>query len=151
MYLTSKNIKINKKGWRTKRTNRYNGKEVNMKRVELKKIVKFEISDIASACELKGIRNLIKLFKTDIEHILDYICTMLEEEGLNHQFYIWEYVDADVTFYDRFSGLVTVKAYGYGDDGKMHVYVIYSTVNDDLSIEKSALVSIDGLSYSIGQ
>ena len=122
-----------------------------MKQLELKNVVKFVISDIASACELKGIRNFIKLFKTDINHILDDTCTMLEEEGLKHQFYIWEYVDANVTFYDRFSGVITVKAYGYGDDGRMHVYVIYSTVNDDLSIEKHALVSIDGLSYSIDQ
>ena len=120
-----------------------------MKQSELKKVVKFEISDTARVCELKSIREFIKLAKTDIARILADTCKMLEDEGIKRNFYVWEYADADITFYDNFSGVVTVKAYGYGDDDKLHAYVIYSTVRDDLSIANSALVSIDGKAYSI--
>ena len=75
----------------------------------------------------------------------------MEEEGLTHRSCIWEYADADITFFDKFSGVVMVKAYGYDDEEKIHQYIIYSTVNDDLSIANSALVSVDGVAYSIGQ
>ena len=122
-----------------------------MKRAELKKVVKFEISDTVCVGELKAVREFVKLVKTDVARILDDTCGMLEEEGINHNFYVWEYADADITFYDHFSGVVTVKAYGYDDEEKMHQYIIYSTVNDDLSICNSALVSVDGVAYSIGQ
>lgn len=122
-----------------------------MKKAELKKVVKFEISDTARVCELKAIREFIKLVKSDVVRILDDTCGMLEEEGKNRHFYIWEYADADITFFDKFSGVIMIKAYGYGFDEKMHEYCIYSTVNDDLSICNSALVSVDGVSYSIGQ
>ena len=122
-----------------------------MKQSELKKVVKFVISDTVRVCELKAVRDLVKLVKTDVTRILSETCAMLEEEGSNHHFYIWEYVDADVTFYDKFSGVVTVKAYGYDNEEKMHQYIIYSTVNDDLSMSNSALVSVDGTAYSIGQ
>ena len=120
-----------------------------MKKSELKKVVKLIVSDTARVCEVKSIREFIKLAKTDVARILNDTCAMLEEEGINRRFYIWEYADADITFYDHFSGIVTVKAYGYGDDDKLHEYVIYSTVRDDLSIANSALVSIDGTAYSI--
>ena len=43
------------------------------------------------------------------------------------------------------------RRYGYGYDEKLHEYIIYSTVNDDLSMSNGALVSVDGTSYSIGQ
>ena len=76
---------------------------------------------------------------------------MLKEESINRHFYVWEYADADITFYDHFSGVVTVKAYGYDNEEKLHQYIIYSTVNDDLSICNSALVSVDDVAYSIGQ
>ena len=122
-----------------------------MKKAELKKVVKYTISDTVRVCELKAVRDLVKLVKTDVTRILSETCAMLEEEGSNHHFYIWEYVDADITFYDKFSGVVTVKAYGYDNEEKMHQYIIYSTVNDDLSIANSALVSVDGVAYSIGQ
>ena len=122
-----------------------------MKQAELKKVVKYTISDTVRVCELKAIREFVKLVKTDVARILDDTCAMLEEECSNHHFYIWEYVDADITFYDKFSGVVTVKAYGYDNEEKMHQYIIYSTVNDDLSICNSALVSVDGTAYSIGQ
>ena len=122
-----------------------------MKQSELKKVVKYTISDTVSVGEMKAVREFVKLVKTDVERILGDTCGMLEEEGINRHFYIWEYADADITFYDHFSGVVTVKAYGYGDDDKLHAYVIYSTVRDDLSICNSALVSVDGTAYSIGQ
>ena len=122
-----------------------------MKQAELKKVVKYTISDTVRVCELKAVREFIKLVKTDVARILDDTCAMLKEEGTNRHFYIWEYVDADITFFDKFSGVVMVKAYGYGYDEKLHEYIIYSTVNDDLSICNSALVSVDGVSYSIGQ
>lgn len=122
-----------------------------MKKAELKKVVKFVISDTTRVCELKAVREFIKHVKTDVARILDDTCAMLEEEGSNHHFYIWEYADADITFFDAFSGVVMVKAYGYDDEEKMHQYIIYSTVNDDLSMANSALVSVDGVSYSIGQ
>ena len=122
-----------------------------MKRAEMKKVVKFEISDTVSIGELKAVREFIKLVKTDVARILDNTCGMLEEEGTNRHFYVWEYADADITFYDNFSGIVTVKAYGYGYDEKLHEYIIYSTVNDDLSMSNGALVSVDGTEYCIGQ
>lgn len=122
-----------------------------MKKAELKKVVKFEISDTVRVGELKAVREFIKLVKTDVVRILDDTCGMLEEEGLNRRFYIWEYSDVDITFYDDFSAVVTVQAYGRDHDDKLHEYVIYSTVYDDLSIANSALVSVDGVSYSIGQ
>ena len=122
-----------------------------MKQAELKKVVKYTISDTVRVCKLKAVREFIKLVKTDVARILDDTCAMLKEEGINRHFYIWEYVDADVTFFDSFSGVVTIKAYGYGNDDKLHEYIIYSTVNDDLSMSNAALVSIDGVAYSIGQ
>ena len=122
-----------------------------MKRAELKKVVKFEISDTVRVGELKAVREFIKLVKTDVVRILDDTCEMLEEEGINRRFYIWEYSDADITFYDDYSAVVTVQAYGRDYEDKLHEYVIYSTVYDDLSIANSALVSVDGVSYSIGQ
>ena len=122
-----------------------------MKQAELKKVVKYTISDTVRVCELKAVRDLVKLVKSDVARILDDTCAMLKEEGTNRHFYIWEYANADITFFDKFSAVVMVKAYGYGYDEKLHEYIIYSTVNDDLSICNSALVSVDGLSYSIGQ
>ena len=122
-----------------------------MKQTELKKVVKYTISDTVRVCKLKAVREFIKLVKTDVARILDDTCAMLKEEGTNRHFYVWEYADADITFYDHFSGVVTVKAYGYDNEEKLHQYIIYSTVNDDLSICNSALVSVDGTAYSIGQ
>ena len=122
-----------------------------MKQAELKKVVKYTISDTVRVCELKAVRDLVKLVKSDVARILDDTCAMLKEEGTNRHFYIWEYADTDITFYDHFSGVVTVKAYGYDNEEKLHQYIIYSTVNDDLSICNSALVSVDGTAYSIGQ
>ena len=122
-----------------------------MKKAELKKVVKFEISDTVRVGELKAVREFIKLVKTDVARILDDTCEMLEEEGINRRFYIWEYSDADITFYDDISAVVTVQAYGRDHEDKLHEYVIYSTVNYDLSMYESALVSVDGVSYSIGQ
>ena len=122
-----------------------------MKQAELKKVVKYTISDTVRVGELKAVREFIKLVKTDVERILGDTCAMLKEEGTNRHFYVWEYADADITFFDKFSGVVMVKAYGYGYDEKLHEYIIYSTVNDDLSICNSALVSVDGVTYSIGQ
>ena len=121
-----------------------------MKQSELKKVVKYTISDTARVCELKSIREFIKLAKTDVARILAGTCKMLEEEGIKRNFYVWEYADADITFYDHCSCVVTVIAYGYGDDdAELHKYAIYSTVRGDLSISNSALVSIDGISYCI--
>jgi len=122
-----------------------------MKQAELKKVVKYTISDTVRVCELKAVRDLVKLVKADVARILDDTCAMLKEEGTNRHFYVWEYADADITFFDKFSAVVMVKAYGYGYDEKLHEYIIYSTVNDDLSIMNSALVSVDGTAYSIGQ
>ena len=122
-----------------------------MKQAELKKVVKYTISDTVRVCELKAVRDLVKLVKSDVARILDDTCAMLKEEGTNRHFYIWEYADTDITFFDKFSAVVMVKAYGYGYDEKLHEYIIYSTVNDDLSIYNSALVSVDGTAYSIGQ
>lgn len=122
-----------------------------MKQSELKKVVKYTISDTVRVCEVKAVRDLVKLVKADVARILDDTCAMLKEEGTNRHFYVWEYADADITFFDKFSAVVMVKAYGYGYDEKLHEYIIYSTVNDDLSICNSALVSVDGTAYSIGQ
>ena len=122
-----------------------------MKQAELKKVVKYTISDTVRVCELKAVRDLVKLVKADVARILDDTCAMLKEEGTNRHFYVWEYADADITFFDKFSAVVMVKAYGYGYDEKLHEYIIYSTVNDDLSICNSVLVSVDGTAYSIGQ
>ena len=122
-----------------------------MKQAELKKVVKYTISDTVRVCEVKSVRELVKLVKSDVARILDDTCAMLKEEGANRHFYVWEYADTDITFYDKFSAVVMVKAYGYGYDEKLHEYIIYSTVNDDLSICNSALVSVDGTTYSIGQ
>ena len=122
-----------------------------MKQAELKKVVKYTISDTVRVCEVKAVRELIKLVKADVARILDDTCAMLKEEGTNRHFYVWEYADADITFFDKFSAVVMVKAYGYGYDEKLHEYIIYSTVYDDLSMDNSALVSVDGTAYSIGQ
>ena len=122
-----------------------------MKQAELKKVVKYTISDTVRVCELKAVRDLVKLVKADAARIIDDTCAMLKEEGENRHFYVWEYADADITFYDKFSAVVMVKAYGYGYDEKLHEYIIYSTVNDDLSMANSALVSVDGVAYRIGQ
>ena len=122
-----------------------------MKQSELKKVVKYTISDTVRVCELKAVRDLVKLVKADVARILDDTCAMLKEEGTNRHFYVWEYADADITFFDKFSAVVMVKAYGYGYDEKLHEYIIYSTVYDDLSMDNSALVSVDGTAYSIGQ
>lgn len=122
-----------------------------MKQAELKKVVKYTISDTVRVCEVKAVREFAKLVKADVARILDDTCAMLKEESINRHFYVWEYADADITFYDHFSGVVTVKAYGYGYDEKLHEYVIYSTVYDDLSMATSALVSVDGVSYSTAQ
>ena len=122
-----------------------------MKQAELKKVVKYTISDTVRVCEVKAVRDLVKLVKADVARILDDTCAMLKEEGTNRHFYVWEYADADITFFDKFSAVVMVKAYGYDDEEKMHQYIIYSSVNDDLSICNSALVSVDGVAYSIGQ
>ena len=122
-----------------------------MKRAELKKVVKFEISDTVSVSELKAVREFIKLVKTDVERILGDTCGMLEEEGRIRHFNILEYADADITFYDHFSAVVTVRAYGRDNEGKLHEYLIYSTVCDDLSMYAGALVSVDGVSYSTAQ
>ena len=122
-----------------------------MKQAELKKVVKYTISDTVRVCEVKAVREFIKLVKTDVERILGDTCGMLEDEGINRRFYIWEYADADITFYDKFSAVVTVQAYGRDSEDKLHEYVIYSTVYDDLSMATSALVSVDGVSYSTAQ
>ena len=122
-----------------------------MKQSELKKVVKFEISDTVRVCELKAVREFVKLVKTDVARILNDTCAMLQEESKNRHFYVWEYADTDITFYDKFGAVVMVKAYGYGYDEKLHEYIIYSTVNDDLSISNGALVSVDGTTYCIGQ
>ena len=122
-----------------------------MKQAELKKVVKYTISDTVRVCEVKAVRELVKLVKADVARILDDTCAILKEEGTNRHFYVWEYADADITFFDKFGAVVTVKAYGYGYDEKLHEYIIYSTVNDDLSICNSALGSVDGTAYSIGQ
>ena len=121
-----------------------------MKQAELKKVVKFIVSDTARVCELKSIREFIKLAKTDVDCILADTCKMLEREGIKRNFYISEYADAHITFYDNSSGIVTVIAYGHGDtDTAIHKYVIYASVRGDLSISNSALLSIDGISSSI--
>ena len=122
-----------------------------MKQAELKKVVKYTISDTVRMSEVKAVRELVKLVKADVARILDDTCAMLKEESTNRHFYVWEYADADITFFDKFSAVVMVKAYGYGYDEKLHEYIIYSTVYDDLSIANSALVSVDGVSYSTGQ
>ena len=122
-----------------------------MKQAELKKVVKYTISDTVRVCEVKAVRDLVKLVKSDVARILDDTCAMLKEEGTNRHFYVWEYADADITFFDKFSAVVMVKAYGYGYDEKLHEYIIYSTVYDDLSMATSALVSVDGVSYSTVQ
>ena len=122
-----------------------------MKQAELKKVVKYTISDTVRVCELKAVRDLVKLVKADVARIIDDTCAMLKEEGTNRHFYVWEYVDTDITFYDKFSAVVMIKAYGYGYDEKLHEYVIYSTVYDDLSMGSSAIVSVDGVSYSTAQ
>ena len=122
-----------------------------MKQAELKKVVKYTISDTVRVCELKAVRDLVKLVKSDVARILDDTCAMLQEESKNHHFYVWEYADTDITFYDKFGAVVMIKAYGCGNDEKLHEYIIYSTVNDDLSMSNGALVSVDGVTYSIGQ
>ena len=122
-----------------------------MKQAELKKVVKYTISDTVRVCELKAVREFVKLAKTDVARILNDTCAMLQEESKNRHFYVWEYADTDITFYDKFSAVVMVKAYGYGYDEKLHEYIIYSTVNDDLSMSNGALVSVDGTTYCIGQ
>ena len=122
-----------------------------MKRAELKKVVKYTISDTVSVGEMKAVREFVKLVKADVERILGDTCGMLEEEGINRRFYIREYADADITFYDKFSAVVTVQAYGRDCNDKLHEYVIYSTVCDDLSMYVAATVSVDGVSYSTAQ
>ena len=122
-----------------------------MKQAELKKVVKYTISDTVRVCELKAVRDLVKLVKADVARILDDTCAMLKEESKNRHFYVLKYADSDITFFDKFSAVVMVKAYGYGYDEKLHEYVIYSTVYDDLSMASSALVSVDGVSYSTAQ
>ena len=122
-----------------------------MKQAELKKVVKYTISDTVRVCEVKAVRDLAKLVKTDVTRILSVTCEMLKKEGLHHRFYISEYVDADITFYDKFGAVVTVKTYGYDNEEKMHQYIIYSTVHRDLSVDDCALISVDGTEYCIGQ
>ena len=122
-----------------------------MKQAELKKVVKFVVSDTVCVYEMKAVREFAKLVKSDIVRVLSVTCEMLKKEGINRRFYISEYVDADVTFYDEFGGVVMVKTYGYDYDKKLHEYIIYTTVNNDLSMRDTALVSVDGTEYCIGQ
>lgn len=122
-----------------------------MKQAELKKVVKFVVSDTVCVYELKAVREFAKLVKSDIVRVLSVTCEMLKKEGINRRFYISEYVDADVTFYDKFGAVVMVKTYGYDHDKKLHEYIIYTTVNNDLSMRDTALVSVDGTEYCIGQ
>lgn len=122
-----------------------------MKQAELKKVVKFVVSDTVCVYEMKAVREFAKLVKSDIVRVLSVTCEMLKKEGISRRFYISEYVDADVTFYDKFGGVVMVKTYGYDYDKKLHEYIIYTTVNNDLSMRDTALVSVDGTEYCIGQ
>ena len=122
-----------------------------MKQAELKKVVKTVISDTVCVYEMKAVREFAKLVKSDIVRVLSVTCEMLKKEGINRRFYISEYVDADVTFYDKFGAVVMVKTYGYDYDKKLHEYIIYTTVNRDLSMRDTALVSVDGTEYCIGQ
>ena len=122
-----------------------------MKQAELKKVVKTVISDTVCVYELKAVREFVKLVKSDIVRVLNETCAMLKEEGINRRFYISEYVDADITFYNKFGAVVMVKAYGYDIEEKMHQYIIYSTVNRDLSMDNCALLSVDETEYCIGQ
>ena len=122
-----------------------------MKQAELKKVVKFVVSDTVCVYEMKAVREFAKLVKSDIVRVLSVTCEMLKKEGINRRFYISEYVDSDVTFYDKFGGVVMVKTYGYDYDKKLHEYIIYTTVNNDLSMRDTALVSVDGTEYCIGQ
>ena len=122
-----------------------------MKQAELKKVVKFVVSDTVCVYEMKAVREFAKLVKSDIVRVLSVTCEMLKKEGLHHRFYISEYVDADVTFYDKFGAVVMVKTYGHDYDKKLHEYIIYTTVNNDLSMRDTALVSVDGTEYCIGQ
>ena len=122
-----------------------------MKQAELKKVVKFVVSDTVCVYELKAVREFVKLVKSDVVRVLSKTCAMLKEEGINRRFYISEYVDADITFYDEFGAVIMVKTYGYDYDKKLHEYIIYTTVNRDLSIRDTALVSVDGNEYCIGQ
>ena len=125
--------------------------EVNMKQAELKKVVKFVVSDTVCVYELKAVREFVKLVKSDVVRVLNATCAILKEEGIKRRFYISEYVDADITFYDEFGAVVMAKTYGYDNDDKLHEYVIYTTVNRDLSMRDTALVSVDGTDYCIGQ
>ena len=122
-----------------------------MKQAELKKVVKFVVSDTVCVYELKAVREFAKLVKSDIVRVISVTCEMLKKEGINRRFYISEYVDADVTFYDKFGAVVMVKTYGYDYGKKLHEYIIYTTVNNDLSMRDTALVSVDGTEYCIGQ
>lgn len=122
-----------------------------MKQAELKKVVKYTISDTVCVYELKAVREFVKLVKSDVVRVLGKTCAVLKEEGINRRFYISEYVDADITFYDEFGAVVMVKTYGYDYGNKMHEYIIYTTVNRDLSMRDTALVSVDGTEYCIGQ
>lgn len=122
-----------------------------MKQAELKKVVKLVVSDTVCVYELKAVREFAKLVKSNVERVLNDTCAILKEEGVNRRFYISGYVDTDITFYDEFGAVVMVKAYGYDYDEKLHEYIIYTTVNRDLSVRDTALVSVDGKEYCIGQ
>ena len=122
-----------------------------MKQAELKKVVKFVISDTVCVYELKAVREFAKLVKSDVVRVLNETCAMLKEEGINRRFYISEYVDADITFFDEFGAVVMVKTYGYDYDKKLREYIICTIVNNDLSMRDTALVSVDGTEYCIGQ
>ena len=122
-----------------------------MKQAELKKVVKYTINDTVCVYELKAVREFVKLVKSDVVRVLNETCAMLNEEGINRRFYISEYVDADITFYDEFGAVVMVKTYGYDYDKKLHEYIICTIVNNDLSMRDTALVSVDGTEYCIGQ
>ena len=122
-----------------------------MKQAELKKVVKFVINDTVCVYELKAVREFAKLVKSDVVRVLNETCAMLNEEGINRRFYISEYVDADITFFDEFGAVVMVKTYGYDYDTKLHEYIICTIVNNDLSMRDTALISVDGTEYCIGQ
>ena len=90
-----------------------------MKATELKKIIKVSIEDSCTVGELKSIKNTFKLFKTDAINDLITDCTDIMRERIQdeHDMYIDEYAQCEITAYSNEDFVMDIKAFCSTYDG----------------------------------
>lgn len=90
-----------------------------MKATELKKIIKVSIEEeTCTIGELKRIKNVIKLFKTDAINSLITECTeKMRDRVVDRQMYIDDYADADITAFSSEEYVICILAYASSIEG----------------------------------